>query len=207
MVFGSAAGFGGRLDLGALDSTTGLRLDGIDAGDGSGRSVAGAGDVNGDGVDDLIVGASGADDFAGESYVVFGIAPPTLEEFEAEVLALTNEFRAANGIEPLENDARLNAAAEDWSQTMAEDDFVAHSTPEQVVEQGYSPSTWGENIAYGYETPESVVDGWINSPGHRANMLSSNFQEIGIGYFLLEDDTGDVNYNHYWTQVFTTELI
>ena len=81
---------------------------------------------------------------AGESYVVFGIAPPTLEEFEAEVLALTNEFRAANGIEPLENDARLNAAAEDWSQTMAEDDFVAHSTPEQVeMEQGYSPSTWG----------------------------------------------------------------
>ena len=57
MVFGSAAGFAASLDLAALDGTNGFRLDGIDADDRSGVSVAGAGDVNGDGIDDLIIGA------------------------------------------------------------------------------------------------------------------------------------------------------
>ena len=61
MVFGTAAGFGASLDLAALDGTNGFRLDGIDADDHSGRSVAGAGDVNGDGIDDLIIGAPDAD--------------------------------------------------------------------------------------------------------------------------------------------------
>ena len=77
MVFGSAAGFAASLDLAALDGTNGFRLDGIDADDCSGVSVAGAGDVNGDGIDDLIIGASGRSrrqDDAGESYVVFGSA-------------------------------------------------------------------------------------------------------------------------------------
>ena len=78
VVFGTAAGFAASLDLAALDGSNGFRLDGIDAGDRSGCSVAGAGDVNGDGIDDLIVGARGADldgqDHAGESYVVFGTA-------------------------------------------------------------------------------------------------------------------------------------
>ena len=49
------------------------------------------------------------------------------------------------------------------------------------------------------------MQGWINSPGHRANMLSDNFEEIGIGYHYLANDTGSVNYRHYWTQVFGTE--
>ena len=61
VVFGSGSGFAASLDLAALDGINGFRLDGIDADDSSGRSVAGAGDVNGDGIDDLIVGAPGAD--------------------------------------------------------------------------------------------------------------------------------------------------
>lgn len=129
----------------------------------------------------------------------------TLEAFEARVLQLTNEFRAANGKAPLANDAKLNAAAEDWSQTMATGDFFRHSSPAQVEEHGYAWRAWGENIAAGYATPEAVVNGWINSPGHRANMLSDNFQEMGIGYAYLANDTGGVNYRHYWTQVFGTE--
>ena len=80
VVFGSSTGIGvnGTLDLGSLNGTNGFRLDGIDASDISGRSVSSAGDVNGDGFDDVIVGAGGADpngnSNAGESYVVFGFA-------------------------------------------------------------------------------------------------------------------------------------
>ncbi len=72
VVFGSAAGFGPALDLARIDGSNGFRLDGIDASDRSGFSVSGAGDVNSDGFDDLIVGAFGANGFTGESYVVFG---------------------------------------------------------------------------------------------------------------------------------------
>jgi uncharacterized protein YkwD len=132
--------------------------------------------------------------------------PEALDAFEAEVLRLVNEFRADNGLPPLQSDSRLNAAADDWSQTMAEDDFFAHSTPAQVEEQNYDWRAWGENIAAGQQTPESVVNAWINSPGHRANMLSENYQDIGIGYYYLQDDTGSVNYHHYWTQAFGTEF-
>jgi uncharacterized protein YkwD len=132
-------------------------------------------------------------------------APP-LDDFEQEVLRLTNEFREENGLAPLANDSRLNAAAEDWSQTMAVDDSFVHSAlPEQIEEFGYEPAAWAENIAGGYPTPESVVNGWINSEGHRANMLSEDVTDIGVGYHLLEDDTGEVVLHHYWTQIFGTE--
>ena len=76
VVFGSSGGFAASLDLSALDGTNGFRLDGIDGSDQSGVSVSGAGDVNGDGIADLIIGARFADpdgkSLAGESYVVFG---------------------------------------------------------------------------------------------------------------------------------------
>ena len=74
VVFGSAAGFAASIDLASLDDATGFRLDGIADHDYTGRSVAGAGDVNGDGIDDLVIGAPGATYDAGESYVVFGSA-------------------------------------------------------------------------------------------------------------------------------------
>lgn len=76
VVFGAASGFSASLDLASLDGSNGFRLDGIRAYENSGASVSGAGDVNGDGIDDLIIGASGADpngdSDAGESYVIFG---------------------------------------------------------------------------------------------------------------------------------------
>ena len=79
---GSGVGVGGEVELSALDGNDGFVLNGIDAGDFSGDSVSGAGDINGDGVDDVIIGASGADPngntSAGETYVVFGIGAPTV---------------------------------------------------------------------------------------------------------------------------------
>ncbi|WP_424932593.1 CAP domain-containing protein [Amaricoccus macauensis] len=143
---------------------------------------------------------------SGGSGEATGSGSDGLAAFEARVLELTNAFRVQNGVDPLEADARLTAAAEDWSREMAEGDMFRHSnTSAQVGAEGYDWRALGENIAAGYSTPEAVVQAWINSPGHRSNMLSENFDEIGIGHVLLENDGGNLRYNHYWTQIFATE--
>lgn len=131
---------------------------------------------------------------------------PDLKAFEARVFELTNAFRVQNGRPALENDARLNDAAEGWSASMAQGDFFRHGDTATLIEaEGYDWRTWGENIAGGQQTPEAVVNAWINSPGHRANMLSTNFRDIGIGHVYVENDGGAVRYKHYWTQMFATE--
>ncbi|MEL6319305.1 MAG: CAP domain-containing protein [Cyanobacteria bacterium J06626_14] len=128
--------------------------------------------------------------------------------FEQEVLKLTNEFRQKNGLKPLVIDQDLDEAADIHSKNMADQDFFSHtgkdgSRPWDRAERaGYESRTVGENIAAGYRTPEAVVQGWIDSPGHRANMLNPNYNEIGLGYYYLQDDRGSVNYNSYWTQLF-----
>ena len=76
--------------------------------------------------------------------------------------------------------------------------------PKSAKAAGYSYSLAAENIAAGYSTPQAVVQGWMNSPGHRDNILNCALQEIGVGYRNLEIDTGSVNYHYYWTQVFAS---
>ena len=97
VVFGSGAGFAASLDLSTLDGNNGFRLDGIDAGDYSGRSVSNAGDVNGDGYDDILIGAyfagSGGDNQAGETYVVFGSGSGFAASLDLETLDGSNGFR------------------------------------------------------------------------------------------------------------------
>jgi hypothetical protein len=93
VVFGKASGFTASLDLSSLDGTNGFRLDGIDAFDRSGWSVASAGDVNGDGFADLIIGAWVADSSAGESYVVFGKASGFAASLDLSTLDGSNGFR------------------------------------------------------------------------------------------------------------------
>jgi Ca2+-binding RTX toxin-like protein len=128
--------------------------------------------------------------------------------FEQEVLRLTNEFRQQNNLDPLSIDQNLEKAADLHTQNMANKDFFSHtgkdgSKPwDRAKTAGYESGTIGENIAAGYTTPQSVVNGWINSPGHRANMLNPNYNEIGLGHYLLQNDTGQVNYRNYWTQLF-----
>ena len=101
VVFGSDEGFASTFDLSSLDGSNGFVLNGIDAGDGFGGSVSGAGDINGDGIDDLIVGADGADpngvDGAGESYVVFGTDEGFASTFDLSSLDGSNGF-VLNGI-------------------------------------------------------------------------------------------------------------
>lgn len=126
-----------------------------------------------------------------------------LDPFEAEVLRLTNAYRERNGRDPLRADPELTASAEDWSRQMGRGDFFRHSdTAEQIEKFGYDAVGWGENIAAGYPTPKAVVDGWIDSPGHRRNLLRADFEDIGIGYHRQANDGGDAPYTHYWTQIF-----
>ncbi len=133
-------------------------------------------------------------------------------QFIEQVVELTNIERAKAGLQPLELNNQLLNAAQDHSNDMAQDDFFSHtgadgsSIGDRVRASGYQYSTTGENIAAGQTTPAQVVEGWMNSPGHRANILNPNYTEIGVGYEYLQNDTGSVNYNHYWTQVFGTPL-
>lgn len=146
--------------------------------------------------------------------------------YEAQVLEIVNQERWANGqLPPLKGESSLNNAAETHSNNMASRNFFAHcdfdtgSTPvSRMQAAGYSGNNWGENIAAGYGTPVSVMNGWMNSSGHRDNILSTGYREIGIGYFrqnndqgnIRSDDDGNCNptsfnqgpYYNYWTQTF-----
>ncbi|NJN62177.1 MAG: serine protease [Coleofasciculaceae cyanobacterium RL_1_1] len=132
----------------------------------------------------------------------------TLDTFEAEVLSLTNQFRQANGVSTLTANTNLSQAAETHSQNMANLDFFSHTgqdgstAGDRAIAAGYDSTFVGENIGVGYSSPESVVQGWINSPGHRANLLNERYTGLGVGYVFLAEDTGNENWNHYWTQVF-----
>jgi uncharacterized protein YkwD len=122
----------------------------------------------------------------------------------ARVLDLVNQHRAAAGLSPLIRAAELDSAARRHSDDMATHNFMSHtgsdgSTPGQRISAaGYQWSTYGENIAAGYSTAEAVVNAWMNSSGHRANILNSRYKEIGLAVTYRAGTT----YRYYWTQDF-----
>ncbi|MCV3216720.1 CAP domain-containing protein [Plectonema radiosum NIES-515] len=134
--------------------------------------------------------------------------PSSGNSFINRVLELTNAQRLQAGLQPLTLNSKLNNSAQAHSEDMALHDFFNHkgsngsSMGDRAKASGYQFSRLGENIAAGYATPEDVVQGWLNSPGHRANILNPSYREIGIGYYYLANDTGNVNQNYYWTQDF-----
>ncbi len=119
--------------------------------------------------------------------------------FEQEVIRLVNEIRVQNGLKTLTYDWELSRVARIKSQDMKDNRYFSHNspvygTPFQMIKNfGISYRSAGENIAKGYATPQAVVNGWMNSSGHRANILNSNFTHIGVGY---------VAGGNYWTQMF-----
>ena len=123
----------------------------------------------------------------------------SVTSFESEVVRLVNEIRRQNGLSPLKENWELSRVARYKSQDMLDRGYFAHNsptygTPFQMIRSfGLSFRTAGENIAKGYSTPQAVVNGWMNSSGHRANILNASYTQIGVGY---------VTKGHYWTQMF-----
>ena len=119
--------------------------------------------------------------------------------YEKEVVRLVNVERAKQGLSPLEYDWQLSRVARYKSEDMQKNKYFSHTSPtygspfNMMKNFGISYRTAGENIAKGYRTPATVVEGWMNSPGHRANILNSSFTHIGVGY---------VQNGNYWTQMF-----
>ena len=122
-----------------------------------------------------------------------------IEEYEKKVVELVNEIREQNGLKKLTHDWELSRVARFKSQDMKDNKYFSHTSPvygspfEMIKNFGISYRNAGENIARGYATPEAVVNGWMNSSGHRANILNSSYTKIGVGY---------VRNGNYWTQMF-----
>lgn len=138
-----------------------------------------------------------------------GIEKESHTAFINEVLALTNVERSNANLSELTLNQNLSNAAQIQSEDLATGDFFAHTSPsgkslaDRLKEGGYNRyATAGENIAAGQGSAEQVVQEWMASPSHRANILDPDFTELGVGYYFLENDTGDINYNHYWAQAF-----
>lgn len=123
----------------------------------------------------------------------------TVSAYEAEVIRLVNDIRKQNGLQALTANWELSRVARYKSQDMRDKGYFSHTsptygTPFQMIKAfGISYRTAGENIAKGYASPQAVVNGWMNSSGHRANILNASYKQIGVGY---------VAQGNYWTQMF-----
>ncbi|MFE9310210.1 CAP domain-containing protein [Streptomyces sp. NPDC006706] len=117
----------------------------------------------------------------------------------ARVVELVNAERSKVGCSALTVNEKLTKAAQAHSEDMAAHQNMSHtgsdgSAPgDRITRAGYSWQTYGENVAYGYATPEQVMAGWMSSAGHKANILNCSFKEIGVG--LAQP-------GNYWTQEF-----
>ena len=117
----------------------------------------------------------------------------------AAVVAATNAERADAGCDPLTVDSRLNSAAQGHAADMAANDYFSHTdqdggdSADRIDAAGFAGSRTAENIAYGQESAAEVVAAWMDSSGHRHNILNCSYDRIGVGY----DSRGD-----YWVQDF-----
>jgi uncharacterized protein YkwD len=146
---------------------------------------------------------AGAGAVRGRSYLPVRRSTPTADPAVTEVVRLVNAARSDAGCSPLRVDSRLATAARLHSEDMAQRNYFSHTSLDgrspwdRMTAQGYTDGS-GENIAAGYSTPASVMAGWMNSPGHRANILNCSSTAIGVGVGRNSAST----YGTYWTQDF-----
>ncbi len=128
-----------------------------------------------------------------------------LSGFFSELLTLTNQARQNAGIEALHFSYELGQSAQTYAEDLATQNFFSHTGKDgstlgsRLTASGYDFAAAGENLAAGQQTASGVFQGWMNSPGHRANILQSEFTEVGFGLF---DATGSSDYGRYWVQNF-----
>ncbi|WP_191566496.1 SafA/ExsA family spore coat assembly protein [Metabacillus idriensis] len=127
------------------------------------------------------------------------------QSMESEVVTLVNQERAKYGLMPLSANWELARVSRYKSEDMRDKNYFSHTSPtygspfDMMKKFGIQYSYAGENIAAGQTTAKSVVAAWMNSEGHRKNILSANFKEIGVGY-AKGGSSG-----HYWTQMFISK--
>ncbi|MBQ8563178.1 MAG: hypothetical protein IJ443_04740 [Firmicutes bacterium] len=120
----------------------------------------------------------------------------------SQVVSLVNQERQEAGLGSLKADSELTRLAQLKAEDMAEKGYFSHTSPtygsafDMMKSAGYSYRTAGENIAKGQKTAEAVMNGWMNSSGHRANILGSGYTKIGVGYATNGSGTP------YWVQIF-----
>ncbi|KIL47975.1 CAP domain-containing protein [Jeotgalibacillus campisalis] len=125
-----------------------------------------------------------------------------VSDFEQQVVELTNAERSKEGLPALELDTELSKVADDKSLDMQQNQYFSHTSPthgspfDMMKAYGIQYSSAGENIAMGQGSPEEVVQAWMNSEGHRKNIMSSSFTHIGVGH---------VENGNYWTQMFISK--
>ncbi len=132
--------------------------------------------------------------------------PSSVKTFEDQVVKLVNAERSKRGLQTLKSNWELARAARYKSQDMVNKKYFSHTSPtygspfKMMESFGIRFSAAGENIAYGQKTPAEVMNAWMNSPGHRANILSPSYTNIGCG--LAKTSNGVC----YWTQEFIKPL-
>jgi uncharacterized YkwD family protein/spore coat assembly protein SafA len=133
-------------------------------------------------------------------------APSSVKAFEDEVVRLVNVERSKNGLQALKINWELSRVARYKSQDMVNKNYFSHTSPTygspftMMENFGIRFSSAGENIAYGQRTPVEVMNGWMNSPGHKANILSPSYTQIGVGLAKTQSGVS------YWTQMFIKPL-
>lgn len=127
--------------------------------------------------------------------------PSVNKSIEQQVLDLVNKERTSNGLSPLTLNAEVSKVAQMKSEDMRDKNYFSHTSPtygspfDMLKKFNVKYTYAGENIAKGQKTPEAVVNAWMNSEGHRANILNPNYTQMGIGYALKGSTP-------YWTQMF-----
>ncbi|HEX7065042.1 MAG TPA: LysM peptidoglycan-binding domain-containing protein [Bacillales bacterium] len=125
-----------------------------------------------------------------------------LSQYEQKVVELTNKERTERGLQPLKVAVELSKMGDVKAEDMRDNHYFSHTSPtygspfDMMKQFGISYSYAGENIAAGQRTPQEVVNAWMNSPGHRRNILNSHYTYIGVGY------TDGGSYGSYWVQEF-----
>ncbi|NBJ16223.1 MAG: SafA/ExsA family spore coat assembly protein [Dehalobacter sp. 4CP] len=130
----------------------------------------------------------------------------SIKALETEVIRLVNVERAKKGLQQLKQNWELCRVARYKSQDMINKGYFAHESPtygspfKMMESFGIRFSAAAENIAYGQQTPQEVMNSWMNSAGHRSNILSPSYLEIGVG--AAKDSEGNI----HWTQMFIKPL-